>query len=71
MSFLSTSQVAALLGVTRWQVTRYISSGRLSAIKLGRDWFIEETELAAFERPRKTGAPKGNQNWKGTRNKPA
>lgn len=55
---LTTSQVAERYGVTRWQVTRWISTGLLAATKYGRDWLIDEAALETFQRPRKTGRPR-------------
>jgi len=57
---LTTTQAADRLGVTRFQVTRWITSGLLPATKFGRDWMIEEMALAGFVRPKKTGRPRAH-----------
>jgi excisionase family DNA binding protein len=53
---LTTSQVAAELGVTTSRVHALIQSGRLPAQKMGRDYFIEKKDLAKV-RVRKPGRP--------------
>ena len=45
---LTTDQVAARLGVSRRRVQKLIQLGTLTAQRLGRDWFVEESTLAAF-----------------------
>jgi excisionase family DNA binding protein len=56
---LTTTQVAAALGVDRSHVRRLILSGTLKAVKLGRDWCIEQTEVARFQQGRrKAGRPR-------------
>jgi len=54
---LTTAQAAARLGVDNSQVRRYIAAGRLAAQKPGRDWMIDEDDLARFGRPA-MGRPK-------------
>jgi excisionase family DNA binding protein len=46
---ISTQDAAARLGVTRRRVLALIADGRLPAQKLGRDWLIEEKDLAKVE----------------------
>ena len=56
---LTTTQAADWLGITESLVRRYCRDGRLEAIKLGRDWFIVESDLEQFAaKPRKVGRPK-------------
>ena len=56
---LTTTQAADWLGVTESLVRRYCRDGRLEATKLGRDWFIVESDLEHFaQKPRKVGRPK-------------
>ncbi len=55
---LTTTQVAAALGVTPPRILQLISAGRLPAVKHGRDWMIESAALEAV-RSRPNGYPKG------------
>ena len=43
---LTTSQAAAKLGCSRAYICAQIADGRLRAQKIGRDWLIEEADLA-------------------------
>lgn len=59
MNLLTTSEVAARLGVTMKRVQAMIRDERLPAEKRGRDYFIREVDLKLVEdrkpgRPRKT-----------------
>jgi excisionase family DNA binding protein len=45
MSLLTTNDVAERLGVTVPRVHALIRAGRLPAEKMGRDYFIEESDL--------------------------
>jgi len=59
MNLLTTSEVAARLGVTMKRVQAMIRDERLPAEKRGRDYFIREADLKLVEgrkpgRPRKT-----------------
>ncbi|RPI70326.1 MAG: DNA-binding protein [Desulfobacteraceae bacterium] len=42
---LTTPQAASALGVTRGRVLQMITRGQLPAVKVGRDWLIEENDL--------------------------
>lgn len=56
---LSTTEVAARLGVTVPRIQAFIWEGRLPAIKVGRAYAIDEDNLnLVAERP--TGRPKGS-----------
>lgn len=48
--FLTTSEVAQQLRVTRKSVTRWIADGKLRAIRAGRDYRIRESDLNQFIR---------------------
>ncbi len=58
MEFITTSQAAEKLGISQRRVQALITSGRLPAQKIGRDWLIRESDLEVV-RERKTGYPKG------------
>lgn len=62
MARLTTPQVAARLGMTRQGVLKAIKAGRLPAVKLGRDWTVEEDDLRLVAAPSRLGRPR-----KGTR----
>ena len=51
---LNTIQVAILLGIGADRVRQLCKRGQLKAIKVGRDWVVEERDALAFaakERP--------------------
>src|SRR5438874_12307782 len=57
-SFYSISEVAAMLGVSRVSVWRWISSGRLPVSRLGhRTVRVKRDDLLQIVRPSRTGAP--------------
>ncbi|MDQ1557543.1 MAG: Helix-turn-helix domain [Pyrinomonadaceae bacterium] len=56
MKLLTTSEVAARLGVTIKRVQAMIRDGRLPAEKMGRDYFIKEDDLKLVA-DRKPGRP--------------
>lgn len=58
MSNLTAAAVAARLGISLSRVYALIRSGRLPAIKWGRDWMIDESDLKLVK-DRKPGYPKG------------
>jgi excisionase family DNA binding protein len=57
MDFLTTKQVAEKLKITPRRVQALVTSGRLPAIKIGRDYLIKEADLTLVEN-RKVGRPK-------------
>lgn len=57
MNLLTTSEVAARLGVTMKRVQAMIRDERLPAEKRGRDYFIREADLKLVE-DRKPGRPR-------------
>jgi excisionase family DNA binding protein len=61
MNLLTTSEVAARLGVTVKRVQAMIRDERLPAEKRGRDYFIREADLKLVE-DRKPGRPRKPQN---------
>jgi excisionase family DNA binding protein len=60
MKLLTTSEVAARLGVTMKRVQAMIRDDRLPAEKMGRDYFIREADLKLVE-DRKPGRPRKAQ----------
>jgi excisionase family DNA binding protein len=64
---LSTTEVAARLGVTVPRIQTFIWEGRLPAQKVGRSYAIDEDDLKLVEnrkpgRPRKVRKDQGNKN---------
>ena len=57
MKILTTKLAAKALKVNDSRVRPLIISGRLPALKLGRDWIIKETDLKKVEN-RKPGRPR-------------
>jgi len=55
---LSTGDVAEQLGVTRQRVLELIGEKRLNAIKVGRNYVVRASDLAALELRRGPGRPK-------------
>lgn len=55
MDPLTTQQASEILGVTPQRVLALIHSGRLPAVKIGRDWLIAMQNLEKFEK-----RPQGN-----------
>lgn len=45
---LTTEQVAGILQVHPFTVLKYIKTGKIKAIKLGRVWRIRESDVEAF-----------------------
>jgi excisionase family DNA binding protein len=56
MALITTSQAAERLGVHITRVQQFIRSKRLPAEKVGRDWLIDENNLALISEC-KTGRP--------------
>lgn len=56
MKLLTTEEAAERLGITKRRVQAMIRSERLLAEKMGRDWFINEEDLALVA-DRKPGRP--------------
>lgn len=54
--FLSVTQAAQVLGVTRQRVHDLIKNGQIVARKLGRFYYIEATEIERYK-DRPTGKP--------------
>jgi len=50
---MTTLQAAERLGVSRQEVQRLITAGRLKAEKIGRDWIVDKRSIAAYERNRR------------------
>jgi len=57
-TLLDTEEVAKRLGVTRRQAQMLIRQGKLTATKIGRDWFVEEGDLEIAENRPRPGRPK-------------
>jgi excisionase family DNA binding protein len=57
MEYITTKEVAEKLGVSLRRVQAMITSGRLPATKVGRDYLIRERDLKLVEN-RKVGRPK-------------
>jgi excisionase family DNA binding protein len=61
---LTTSDVAAMLGIGTQRVRRLASQHRLGGSKVGRDWVFEERDVKKFaELPRLSGGA-GHRNHK-------
>ena len=50
---LSTKDVARKLDVTASRVRQIILAGKLPATKLGRDWFVKEEDVEAYQTARR------------------
>lgn len=63
---LNTRQAAQALGISPRRVLALIQSGRLPAIKVGRDWVINKSDLKLVSirrpgRPKKEGEQGGEE----------
>lgn len=59
---MTTSEAASRLGLTARSVARLINTGKIAAIKHGRDYWIDEAEIDRYQSTRrKAGRPKGNE----------
>ena len=47
---LTTNQAAEVLGIRPATIRQQIQAGRIKAVKMGRDWFIESDELDRYRR---------------------
>jgi len=56
-NFISTSDTAKALGVSIRRVQAMCESGRLPAVKVGRDWVIKKSDLKLVKN-RPPGRPK-------------
>ena len=55
---LTVNEAAKILRLNSETVARYIREGKISAVKLGRVWRVEEKDLEQFIRERKREAKK-------------
>ncbi len=53
---LTLIQAAKLLGVAPATLRAQIHRARLKAVKLGRDWFVEEAEVERYRRDSQKGS---------------
>ncbi len=54
---ISTIKAAEILGVTRVRVQQLIEEGKLPAEKIGRDWFMEVSDVEAIKNRPGRGRP--------------
>ena len=62
--FISTSEAAAQLGITRQRVLQLIASGRLEAMKFANVYMIRKASLVSIEERRPGRPPKQAQTYK-------
>jgi excisionase family DNA binding protein len=56
---MTTTEAAAILGVTRAWLWRLIKAGKIAAEMRGRDWWIEPEEVERYKRERRqAGRPR-------------
>ena len=48
MSILTTAEVANLLRVSKATVSKLLQSGEIPAIRVGRQWRVQATDLAQY-----------------------
>ena len=59
-SILSTTEAAAILGLTEERVLQFVRAGRIEGKQLKREWALSRASVLAFKRkPREPGRPKG------------
>ena len=56
-----TTEASKFLGIAKESVKKYCQNGALEAIKIGRSWFIEKSEVRRYKRESlgKQGRPTG------------
>ncbi len=57
-NFLTTEQVANILQVHPFTILKFIKQGKLSGVKLGRVYRIQESEVKRFLEERTAGRPR-------------
>jgi excisionase family DNA binding protein len=58
MALIGTAEVSKQLGLTMGRIRTMIASGIIKAEKVGRDWLVEESEVARLKATeRKRGRP--------------
>lgn len=67
--YMTSQEVAKIVGVIPRRVLQFIKEGRLVAVKMGRQWFIKRSDLTAFMKVRRpsgnlTGLPRTPKNPK-------
>ena len=57
--FITTKEAARRANVSRWWIRALIHQSRLYAVRMGREWLVDEKSLRAFLLTRRTrGRPK-------------
>ena len=46
------TQVASIFSVTRQTVLNWVKKGNISAVKVGRKWFVPESEIVRLQHGR-------------------
>ena len=46
--FISVSEAAKILGISRMQITRWIKAGKLKAQKVGRSYIIKKNDIGGI-----------------------
>jgi len=64
---MTTKEAAEKIGISPATVRQQILVGRLTATKMGRDWFIEEAELERYRREHQQNGR--STRWKEARSK--
>lgn len=49
--FVTVDEAAGIIGVHRSQISRYCTSGKLPARKVGNQWLIKRDDAKRFKRP--------------------
>ena len=57
MKMIGTKEAAERLGVGQQRVRVLLRTNRIKAVRMGRDWFIDEADLGKFV-PRPGGRPR-------------
>lgn len=51
-NLLTSAQVADALGISADSVRKYCQWGKLTGIKVGRDWFVTKSEVKRYQQVR-------------------
>ena len=70
MELLTVRETAEVLKVTRVTVRRYIASGRLAAVRVGRGLWVRKEEVAAMVKRKRMRSPDARPEWRSWSGRP-
>lgn len=58
IKYLDSTEASKILKITRTRFAQLCKTGKIKAVKMGRDWFIDPKDLPAGPWQMKAGRPK-------------